>query len=239
MSPNERSNNNIETRIARLETTVDTIVHEVGSIKHGIENLSQDIHSSQKTPWSTLAAWAGVVITVITVVFGSIWHGQSKLYELQSQYLSQAVVSLDGNLQREMRDLDQVQIARLENLDKMLQREMDQKDAIIREQGINLLRRIEQAERWQHNRDNERPDDVVQPLSTLRAEVSSLIDEVDRLRKRLHAHETLEGHPAIEQKIDALKERMDIIEPLVYRIIETRFSKEDGHALRREITNSK
>lgn len=51
-----------ETRLSRLESTVESLASDVGRIIGGLEGLSARFTTSQRTPWGVLAAWAAVVL---------------------------------------------------------------------------------------------------------------------------------------------------------------------------------
>ena len=60
MSDTEKS---MSSRISRLESDMDNVVRSVDGLTGSIKALSADLQHSSKTSWSTLASWAGVIIT--------------------------------------------------------------------------------------------------------------------------------------------------------------------------------
>lgn len=174
----------LESRVTGLERDVGNLVSAVRAlteeshqsrevINAALSAIRTEIGSRTRTNWSTLASWAGVIISFIGAI-GALAivplkyqvietsrqlrsHEQleghptavEKTANLEKRYdeiISQQAVEireLDTRLQREMRDLDAQGQLQIEQLDGRLQREMQLVNAGINSSQWERIRAIE------------------------------------------------------------------------------------------------
>lgn len=176
----ETNTNRLSGRVQVLENSVETLardVHELGrsmerhaeQTRNAIKELATNVSATQKTPWSTLASWASVLLVAVGLLGGLVAYGiNTKIDYLSSNMtrheklpghpsmmmymgvqqekaraMEEGLKALDTNLQREMRDLDtQARIA-VEALDKRLQQEMSLLDNVLKTKLSSLEREID------------------------------------------------------------------------------------------------
>lgn len=144
----------LSSRVASVESDIKNLASGVVSLQRSVDKMSEQISAGKKTDWAVVGTWAGLVVTVLTVVGAlSVFPLKDGLYELkrnqrhheslhshpaaQVQFeelmksyegAREALKQQDTYLQREMRDLDSgiknELVARIESLDTVLQREM-------------------------------------------------------------------------------------------------------------------
>jgi hypothetical protein len=62
----------LERDVAHLDDRIDAFEKTVGrrfdQLAYSIENLGKSFNEGRKTPWATLAAWAGVVVMLVAIL---------------------------------------------------------------------------------------------------------------------------------------------------------------------------
>lgn len=135
-----------------VQSVSETVERLRVSVETGMGTLAERLGSVGRTNWGTLAAWASVILAIGALAGGSImWQGsitasrQEKMAEReiaalaaghaqayeqgrraqQADNADSAIVKLDANLQREVRDLIAPIITRLEQNTDVLRRVED------------------------------------------------------------------------------------------------------------------
>jgi hypothetical protein len=144
--------NGDSSRIARLESALESLAETVRNMAEQFDRdmsrIANEINRMGRPQWSTYLGFAGIILSIVGMVFGAISWGygkdQARLEsivtamagrELEKSYnwgqvnthiseLKILTTDLDTRLQREMRDVNSTTEAKLAALDKRLQEEI-------------------------------------------------------------------------------------------------------------------
>lgn len=131
----------VESRLSRLEATVEGVASELAHISQTIKGLGT-------VNWSTYIGFAGIILTIVGLVGGAVFAGyaanQGRMEAIISKMIDRAMEreydrgvvftqigalesitkKLDVDLQREMRDVNATTEAKLVALDRRIQDEI-------------------------------------------------------------------------------------------------------------------
>ena len=96
----DEQNNHAE-RIGKLETAFSNLAVSVNKLQEGQERIERAIADSGKTNWSVLFAGAGVLLSLVLVIYGAAIHPLNQdiiRQESNAKSLADAVVKQDESI---------------------------------------------------------------------------------------------------------------------------------------------
>ena len=123
----------IDQRLSRLEATVEALARDVTSVAESVRKLSDAVRVQASTPWSTLAAWAGVILVVVSLgmsgyvrEIGTLERKQEAHIELaghptaiqRTEGVTEKLELVDGNLKEDIADLKELLVQRILTIER-------------------------------------------------------------------------------------------------------------------------
>ena len=140
---NEALENNHAERIGKLETAFSNLAVSVNKLQEGQERIERAIADSGKTNWSVLFAGAGVLLSLVLVIYGAAIHPLNE--DIKRQEVSAGVLAEAVKVAESRSVQMQIAIARLQDHEETV---IKQIDAINDRGTVNSDRRLTLIE-WQ------------------------------------------------------------------------------------------
>lgn len=183
MTENGRTDS-LESRVSSLETELKHYGAQLARLSEemqaGFRRQAQaldDLGRRSQTNWGTLATWTGVIVGAMSL-----------LGSLALSPVRERVERLDGLLQREMRQLDQVQNERITASDHSLQREIERIDRTRQASYAHLNELLAKLEK----RFEKHAALADHPLGVV-VQIKELERELKRIESRLDAKSEVSG----------------------------------------------